>query len=202
MSFLANLAKGFVRSAVNQVGRDGGKVISNKLYGDKHSTPIKNISTTDTGVYVNNITNEPISDADLRNKIKEEGFKISYNISDMGVLFKIWGYILSIICSTILYAIYPILIMLPFMLFIGVIILRYRVSSVSAYKYENIGTYAQDKRYRSGKRLIGYKKQRVSFLIPANDKEKKVIIMISIFYLALAIVMPICGYLLYQLFQT
>lgn len=40
MSFLRNLGKSFVRSAVNQVGRDGGKVISNKVYGDGHTTPI------------------------------------------------------------------------------------------------------------------------------------------------------------------
>jgi hypothetical protein len=40
MSFLGSLAKSFVRSAVNQVGRDGGKVISNKVYGNSHSTPI------------------------------------------------------------------------------------------------------------------------------------------------------------------
>lgn len=41
-SFLGQLAKGFVRSAVNQVGRDGGRVISNQIYGDAHSTPIRN----------------------------------------------------------------------------------------------------------------------------------------------------------------
>lgn len=40
MSFLGSLAKGFIRSAVNQVGRDGGKVVSNKIYGGSHSTPI------------------------------------------------------------------------------------------------------------------------------------------------------------------
>lgn len=40
MSFLNNLAKGFVRSAVNQVGRDGGKVISNNIYSRAHSSPI------------------------------------------------------------------------------------------------------------------------------------------------------------------
>lgn len=40
MSFLGSLAKGFIRSAVNQVGRDGGKVISNNVYGNSHSTPI------------------------------------------------------------------------------------------------------------------------------------------------------------------
>lgn len=44
MSFIGNLAKGFIRSAVNQVGRDGGKVISNKVYGNAHSTPIRGVS--------------------------------------------------------------------------------------------------------------------------------------------------------------
>ena len=29
-----------IESAVNQVGRDGGKVISNRVYGNSHSTPI------------------------------------------------------------------------------------------------------------------------------------------------------------------
>lgn len=52
MSFINNLAKGFIRSAVNQVGRDGGKVISNRVYGNSHSTPINiagsnNINTQD-----------------------------------------------------------------------------------------------------------------------------------------------------------
>jgi hypothetical protein len=41
MAFLNDLAKGFVRSAVNQVGRDGGKVISNQVYGNQHATPIR-----------------------------------------------------------------------------------------------------------------------------------------------------------------
>lgn len=40
-SYLGKLAKGFVRSAVNQVGRDGGRVISNQVYGDAHSTPVR-----------------------------------------------------------------------------------------------------------------------------------------------------------------
>ena len=43
MSFLENLAKGFIRSAVNQVGRDGGKVVSNNVYGNSHSTPVNSL---------------------------------------------------------------------------------------------------------------------------------------------------------------
>lgn len=40
-SYLSNLGKGFVRSAVNQVGRDAGRVISNQTFGDAHSAPIR-----------------------------------------------------------------------------------------------------------------------------------------------------------------
>lgn len=39
MNFISNLGRGFVRSAINQVGRDGGRVISNKVYGDAHAMP-------------------------------------------------------------------------------------------------------------------------------------------------------------------
>ncbi len=42
-----NLFRSFIRSAVNQVGRDGGKVISNSLYGDRHSTPIRRVGGYD-----------------------------------------------------------------------------------------------------------------------------------------------------------
>lgn len=48
-SFLTQLGKSFIRSAVNQVGRDGGKVISNQIYGNQHSTPIRIVADIDTG---------------------------------------------------------------------------------------------------------------------------------------------------------
>lgn len=46
MKFLSNLPKLFVNSAVRQVGRDGGKVISNKIYKGKHGTPIYRTGST------------------------------------------------------------------------------------------------------------------------------------------------------------
>lgn len=39
-NFAKDLAKGFVRSAVNQVGRDGGRVISNQIYNDRNYVPV------------------------------------------------------------------------------------------------------------------------------------------------------------------
>jgi len=51
-SFGTQLFKGFFRSAVQQVGRDGGKVISNKVYKDAHSTPIRGTFRNSPGQYV------------------------------------------------------------------------------------------------------------------------------------------------------
>lgn len=49
-NFLNTLARNFVRSAVNQVGKDGGRVISNKVYGNRHSIPIRN-TAPDQNIY-------------------------------------------------------------------------------------------------------------------------------------------------------
>ena len=40
MKFFSNLPKQFFNSMVRQVGRDSGKVISNKMFKGKHGTPV------------------------------------------------------------------------------------------------------------------------------------------------------------------
>lgn len=47
--FISSLAKGFIRSAVNQVGRDAGRCVSNDVYGDRHSAPYRNVSGVGSG---------------------------------------------------------------------------------------------------------------------------------------------------------
>lgn len=49
-NFTKQLAKGFVRSAVNQVGRDGGRVISNQIYNGQNYVPISNVSPQEASV--------------------------------------------------------------------------------------------------------------------------------------------------------
>lgn len=44
-NFITSLGKGFIRSAVNQVGRDYGKTISNQVFGDAHATPVRMVKT-------------------------------------------------------------------------------------------------------------------------------------------------------------
>ena len=41
MDFIMKLIKVFFTSATRQIGRDSGKVVSNKVYGNKNHTNIK-----------------------------------------------------------------------------------------------------------------------------------------------------------------
>ena len=76
-NFTEDLAKGFIRSAVNQVGRDGGKVISNSIYGNAHSTPIRGIGKNTHNQFFDESTNEVISPEELRLRAEAEGFQVS-----------------------------------------------------------------------------------------------------------------------------
>lgn len=44
----SNLGQTFIKSMVRQVGRDAGKVVSNKAFGDSHATPIRMVQSSDT----------------------------------------------------------------------------------------------------------------------------------------------------------
>ena len=44
----SSLGQTFIKSLVRQVGRDAGKVVSNKTFGDAHSTPIRMVQSADT----------------------------------------------------------------------------------------------------------------------------------------------------------
>ncbi len=44
-NFAKQLAKGFIRSAVNQVGRDGGRVLSNNIYKGENYIPVSNVTS-------------------------------------------------------------------------------------------------------------------------------------------------------------
>src|SRR5690606_25456099 len=79
MSFLKDLGKGFIRSAVNQIGRDGGKVISNQVYGDAHSIPIRQVGGQTTANYS--------TSAETENLIKKKEY--------IGIKF-FWAILLSV----------------------------------------------------------------------------------------------------------
>lgn len=125
MGFAKNLGKGFIRSAVNQVGRDAGKVVSNQVYGDAHSTPHR---------IVDNKTIHNNEDNETAEYIKSH--------STFGIFIRI---LLAFLCN----------ILGGVVLLIYGIKKKSKASFATVYKYESVPTYENDRRYKSGVRYAG-----------------------------------------------
>nr|DAK51002.1 MAG TPA: hypothetical protein [Caudoviricetes sp.] len=125
MGFAKNLGKGFIRSAVNQVGRDAGKVVSNQVYGDAHSTPHR---------IVDNKT--------IHNNEDNETAEYIESHSTFGIFIRI---LLAFLCN----------ILGGVVLLIYGIKKKSKASFATVYKYESVPTYENDRRYKSGVRYAG-----------------------------------------------
>ena len=147
MSFLNNLAKGFVRSAVNQVGRDGGKVISNQVYGDAHATPIRGTgSGNGKAEFINKYAKIPENNS--RGALLTAGYEAD--------IFKtgFWSNFFALIGSFIL----------PFIGALYWLIIGLRnifKTKTEFYGYDKKSVYKADKRYKTGRRHEGFAKVKV-----------------------------------------
>lgn len=162
MSFLSQLAKGFIRSAVNQVGRDGGKVISNKVYVDSHSTPIRVTSGNNQGA---GVINEPVSPnyssvSAGRAELEANGYQPEPLYSSFVL------YILMFIGACILVFIGPL-----YFLIKGVMYLTKKETTFNLYGSQAI--YVADRRYKTGKRVDGHKTvKKDTIKVPATPSER------------------------------
>lgn len=127
MSFAKNLAKGFVRAAVNQVGRDGGRVISNSIYNDRNYVPVSNVAQSTPPHHTPQmgdgavITNKPLSTRRI-------------------ILFLFLSLFIFPIGS-IGVAIYG--------------LLRYQDTNANMEWSEIVPQYTQDRRYKTNRRYVG-----------------------------------------------
>jgi hypothetical protein len=142
MSFLNNLFKGFIRSSVNQVGRDGGRVISNQLYGDSYSSPVR---VTQSQSVTQTITQQVES---------QNTDNTSYNFLSMAfadnLILRIVAYLL--LCT------------LPFLGSLYTLLrgIEYtKKKQMEVYGTETIGIGKADRRFNSGVRVTHYKKRTV-----------------------------------------
>lgn len=150
MSFASNLAKGFIRSAVNQVGRDGGKVVSNSIYKGRNYTPIANVGQPMAHNQINRPplinAKQPPADAFISNKPLSGG-KITICIILSMFLFPVGN--------------------------VGVFIyglLRYVDKSAKLKWIVRTPQYVQDRRYRSNTRYVGSIETTESTTIPATPE--------------------------------
>lgn len=142
-SFINELAKGFVRSAVNQVGRDAGRVVSNNVYGNAHSIPHRNVSAGGAG----RITGV--------GKVEDEG--VQPIVPSVGAAW-FWGFVgfmFSIIGGVVL-------------LIVGYRKLKNKYTAYG-WQYESRAVYVADGRYKRGERYDGHQLSRRKVEIEADD---------------------------------
>lgn len=169
MSFLNNLLKGFIRSAVNQVGRDGGKVISNQVYGDKHATPVrmsgrnKNESVEPRILKDQTQTAPNKSREDLLNSGYQEAvFEHSF-ISNFFLL--IGSFIIPFIGS---------------FYWLIVAVKNFNKKTTLFYGYKKRAIRKADKRYTTGSRIEGFKNVKVfSECSPKATKSERTIYIVK-----------------------
>lgn len=146
------LAKGFVRSAVNQVGRDAGRVVSNNIYGDAHSIPHRNVSAG----RVSSVGK--VEDEETVIIEPSEGKAIAWCV--VALFFNFLGAVILLV--------------------VGYRKLKNKYVA-SAWLYESQAVYVADGRYKAGERYDGHQLSRrkieVSadeFMIEKNEKIAKI----------------------------
>lgn len=150
-NFIKNLGKGFVRSAVNQVGRDYGKTISNQIFGDAHATPVRMVRADKSTVL-------------SRVGVPDENNEIQYHKQDIIN----WQDIVCLIVSPLLPLVGPLL--------YGIYTLIYLFSGKTRFiVYTDAPQYVSDRRYKNGYRVesTGTHKQRIE--IPNVYVDKKMV---------------------------
>jgi len=150
MGFIGNLGKGFIRSAVNQVGRDTGRVISRKLYTTRSTSTARN--------------KKELIENNNREDLLAKGYKIStlrYN-----VFAYFWIFIVSLIPAV------------GSIIWLYKSIKNFIKTKTDCYTYETRAMYARDRRYRTGARYEGSYKEKVYLrnAIEATKKERKIYI--------------------------
>ncbi|MDE6037833.1 MAG: hypothetical protein K2G05_06185, partial [Duncaniella sp.] len=143
-SFISNLAKGFVRSAVNQVGRDGGRVISNNIYNGQNYVPVDNPQQPSQPT-----RNEAYA------QIPKDAIYESPSFSSGKYIFLV---LLSLLCfplGTIGVFVYG--------------LVRYNKTDTKVSWEEMHHQYTVDRRYKSGQRYVGIQTITHSSTVPADE---------------------------------
>ena len=169
MRFFENLGKGLIRSAVNQVGRDGGRVVSNQLYGDAHSTPHR---------IVNNNTKPVIDGNDYVAQYAKEQ-------TATGVILRvIFAFFFNILGAAVL-------------LVYG-LRRKSKAAFITIYRYEQVPIYRRDTRYKLGVRYTGDMTVKKKYYSEAdentaerNKRIANIYIYSSIVILAIYIIMAV-----------
>jgi hypothetical protein len=193
MNFLSQLAKGFVRSTVNQVGRDTGRVISNQIYGNAHSTPIKGVTCTD-GVYYDESNNTTLSEQEFSSRLRMEGLKIQYFATHP--LLKTFYFVLGLFVTIMvieLTNIYYGLIPPAVLVVVGFCKGMAAQYQMTVFYTRPMSTYTEDRRYSTGRRVSEQTLGRIKTTIMPTKSFKAKSWIICALYVLYAIMLYIAA---------
>lgn len=202
MGLLSQLGKDFVRSAVKQVGRDGGKIISNQIYGDAHSTPVRNVGEEPSYTVSSDIQDaskmiefkcDGIMNLEGRKRAEAAGYTpkggMNHWVGCFGIIDFIIFYGIMFYCSA--YS-------KPMMFFFVAIVLvrafiKFRTKSRKLTKPYSQMTYEQDKRCKTGRRYAGDIFIDHEIDVELYEEEKKIVTKRAMMYVCLAVVLLFAG---------
>lgn len=179
MSLLSQLGKDFVRSAVKQVGRDGGKIISNHVYGDAHSTHVREIRSDEpiSDVEFKYMKSDKVMDLEGREKAEAAGYSCK-TLHHWGAgcctIFFIPAILFSAIAAT--GNMYSIAYFFGIVLVIRAVVKFFKSKVVISKTYTE-GAYVRDRRYKGGARYAGmqsYDHQLTAKIKPNELKECRI----------------------------
>lgn len=194
MSFLQELGKGFIRSAVNQVGRDGGKVISNKIYGDAHATPIRRVGQSTSGTYFDTETNQQLTPQQILQYATTDGWTPRHSSYT-------WAHRITLMALAIFIGSFPMI--FPFSLVLPIVplyliyrgIKKIRQRHTTYFKLISRPTFKADKRYKGCIRATGeYETQELTIQLTSNEDDKRIQRRLGLAYILCAIIMYISAY--------
>lgn len=187
-NFLSNLAKGFVRSAVNQVGRDGGRVVSNRLYGDAHSTPYRT-SANNSNEYT---TYKEMSPKQLNEQAIRDGFVPVYQ--ETSTFARVVYLMFCAIWCAMTFDKLPLISVIPALILIYKGAMKIKTKdTIKMKKRVTVAVYKSDRRYKSGERLAGYTEKDVEINVPSSKEEAEMKQGIGISYIGMATISFVAG---------
>lgn len=199
-NLLSQLGKDFVRSAVKQVGRDGGKVISNHVYGDAHSTPVRGsdsmysiYSDVPDASLMAEFKCDGIMDLDNRKRAEEAGYK---PVGGLNHWIGCFGVIDFIIVIGLLFAACAYYKSCALIFFVVVMIRafnKFRTKSRKLTKPYRQMTYETDRRYKTGRRYAGDVVIDHEITVELYKEEKKVIYKRTAMYVVIAFLLLFAG---------
>lgn len=142
-NFINQLAKGFVRSAVNQVGRDSGRVISNTIYNGQNYVPVSDVT-------------EPSQTRHQSGDFPSNAYSKTVPFTTGKIVWLVVLCIFFNIIGSIGVLIYG--------------IAKYFTTSDKMVWQESVPMYASDRRYKSGQRYMGSSEVKKSVVVNASPE--------------------------------